>query len=430
MYLNLNYIYLTFIFFISANGMIIPLGRNFEIAQIIFIILFFFIIIQVIFNKKYTLKIGTKFFSLYILWILLMFLSILNKPETFIYTPRLETSRLQQYDLIGYMYIIWVILNFCVAIITYHFAIQKDMFIKIIRVLFIGSGVFSLYGIYQYLAVWILGSGAKSIVYILKDNYLFGVDHLRLSSFAREPLYYGNFLAIILVITIALTLSKKGYSCLKFNSYTFYLLFFINLTALFLTFSTGALVSLIGSSMIILFIKLFNKTDRIFKSPMNIILITVFIIGLLFSLSAGGFRVGNKIARLSDTSSGYGRIISILEAIEIIKDRPLTGIGLGNSIYFTRVRQIHNAYLNMAAETGLPSLFIFITIIYLIYKRVKKRYKESEYNKPIYLGLLGALFILLIQWLSFFAYMTTLAWFILGLLLAVPKVDEKHISAY
>jgi putative effector of murein hydrolase len=84
----------------------------------------------------------------------------------------------------------------------------------------------------------------------------------------------------------------------------------------------------------------------------------------------------------------------------------------------------------MAAETGLPSLFIFITIIYLIYKRVKKRYKESEYNKPIYLGLLGALFILLIQWLSFYAYMTTLAWFIIGLLLAVPKVKEGHVSAY
>ena len=417
-------------FFVSANGLIIPIGRNFEIAQVLFFILIGVIIIKLLSNTDYTLQINSKYFILYILWAFIMLISIFNKPETFLYAPVTETSRLQQYDMIGYMYLFWVILNLIVSIITYHFATQKGMFIKIIRMLFIGSGVFSLYGIYQYLAVWILGSGAQSIVYILKDDYLFGADQLRLSSFAREPLYYGNFLAIVLVITIALTLSRKGYSYLNFHSYTFYFIFFLNIVALFLTFSTGALFSLVGASMIILFIKLLNKKDRIFKSPMNIIIITIFSIMLLFSLSAGGFRVGSKISRLTDTSSNYGRMISIFEAIELIKDHPLTGVGLGNSIYFTRVRQIHNAYLNMAAETGLPSLFIFITIIYLIYKRVKKRYKESEYNKPIYLGLLGALFILLIQWLSFYAYMTTMVWFILGLLLAIPKVEEEHVSAY
>ena len=131
----LDRLFLCFVFFISANGLIIPIGRNFEIAQIIFFILMGLMIIKLLSDTDYTLQINSKYFILYMIWVFIMLISILNKPETFLYKPETETSRLQQYDLIGYMYLFWVILNLMVAIITYHFATQKGMFIKIIRII-------------------------------------------------------------------------------------------------------------------------------------------------------------------------------------------------------------------------------------------------------------------------------------------------------
>ena len=44
----LDCLFLCFVFSISANGLIVPIGRNFEIAQIIFFILIGFVVNKIV----------------------------------------------------------------------------------------------------------------------------------------------------------------------------------------------------------------------------------------------------------------------------------------------------------------------------------------------------------------------------------------------
>ncbi len=98
--------------------------------------------------------------------------------------------------------------------------------------------------------------------------------------------------------------------------------------------------------------------------------------------------------------SSATRLVIWKGALEMIKDHPVVGVGLGrfgelitSYARLDQARDAHNAYLITAAEMGLPALMLFLTTLaYLLWisNRVYRRHPE-RFVRATALGLLGGL---------------------------------------
>lgn len=129
-------------------------------------------------------------------------------------------------------------------------------------------------------------------------------------------------------------------------------------------------------------------------------------------------RYIDRISSISDTqeASSKGRLVAWANGLRMIKDRPITGVGYRNFVYVyhfytidkTEQRRVaHNSYVQVAAESGLPAFFIFMTLIgYTIYRlrAVRKTVRGSpgaewvvNYSRAleasIYGYMMGAMFL-------------------------------------
>ncbi len=93
-------------------------------------------------------------------------------------------------------------------------------------------------------------------------------------------------------------------------------------------------------------------------------------------------------------------------AFRMIEEQPLLGIGYG--LFFPLIRyywsggysiDAHNTYLIIAAEMGIPTLIIFLLIIFLVIANTYSLYKTTNdhFAKCVALGFLGGLFGLLMS---------------------------------
>ncbi len=117
-----------------------------------------------------------------------------------------------------------------------------------------------------------------------------------------------------------------------------------------------------------------------------------------------------------DDASSRGRLVAWENALRMIGDRPVTGVGYRNFVFvyhFYTVdkseqrRVAHNSYLQVAAESGLPAFFVFMAIIaYTLYRlrAVRRMVRGSpgaswiaNYSKAleiaIYGYMMGAMFL-------------------------------------
>lgn len=93
-------------------------------------------------------------------------------------------------------------------------------------------------------------------------------------------------------------------------------------------------------------------------------------------------------------------------AIAMIKEQPLLGVGYGLfypmiSYYWSQHRPIdaHNTYLIIAAEMGIPTLLIFLFIVFQVIRNTYLLYRTTQdpFSKAVALGFLGGLFALLMS---------------------------------
>ena len=134
-------------------------------------------------------------------------------------------------------------------------------------------------------------------------------------------------------------------------------------------------------------------------------LIFIFVILLIFSVILSPlqredlimFRITQLIYMFDIEKSPLGeRFYMWNSAMQIIKDNPFTGIGYGKVFreeYVTRIPEeavenrqphSHNILLEIALETGLPGLFLFLWLHLLILKYLLNAFKNSKnefYNK-------------------------------------------------
>jgi len=140
-----------------------------------------------------------------------------------------------------------------------------------------------------------------------------------------------------------------------------------------------------------------------------------------------------------DTSSAR-RIEAWRGAWAMIKDKPLFGVGYGLFPYFlprynpkAGYMDAHNSYFIIAAEQGVPTLLVFLLIVFMLIRYSYRVYKRSndKFYKAVALGFLGGLTGLLMANM-FGSRLNTLEisgyfWMLAGIIMRVYK-DNIHIG--
>lgn len=190
-------------------------------------------------------------------------------------------------------------------------------------------------------------------------------------------------------------------------------------TVLILVSSRGAWLGLFMGLFLWLFL------SRNFKKA--VIPFFIFIIFLLI--------VPSSRQRIMHTFNAKGdgqRIILMRSSLDMIKDNPFLGKGLGTYMdYFRQYAPIdkvyyaHNSYLQMWAEAGVFTIISFFLFLWFLFKDAIGAWRKS-YN-PVILALACAVFGFLVH--GFFEnhlyslQLSALCWLILGLLAASASID-------
>jgi O-antigen ligase len=80
-----------------------------------------------------------------------------------------------------------------------------------------------------------------------------------------------------------------------------------------------------------------------------------------------------------DTSheKGGGRLVIWQESLQVIAEHPLTGVGVGNAttemgLQYHRWLTVHNSYLQIGVELGVPGLIVFLLLLRTIWRNCRE----------------------------------------------------------
>ncbi|MEK7522997.1 MAG: O-antigen ligase family protein [Patescibacteria group bacterium] len=198
-------------------------------------------------------------------------------------------------------------------------------------------------------------------------------------SFVFRPFgtfYHANMFAIFLAVILPFFL----FFMIKSQKYIFKLGFFLMVVCLILTLGRAAwLASLISSLSILFYFEYHKKIILIRSLSFKKIVLCLFLVLPLFIYSIP--RVA-KISNILEEGGGLNvRIKQTNEALELVSQSPLFGVGKEMSIVKAIERnpegvfasfpsEIHNYFLLLAVENGLPYLGFFVTFLFFSFKKL------------------------------------------------------------
>jgi len=297
-------------------------------------------------------------------------------------------------------------------------AVQSEKFIKKIVVLPCISTFISLvFGLYQHFGNMKFGNNPISI------------NQGLINATFKDALSFGAFLAMIIPLTLGVCFAFKGIIRLFSFSialFSLYMVLFSGSKSGFLSIMISLILFLILSSIITL--NLIKARSISFKKTNWA---TFLIILLVITTLLGGIRFKNYLNKELATSRTllkvkslfkqenlksifYGRADTLWKmAISMIKDYPLSGVGIGgyiievsnySKLYATDVtpESAENYILQVGSELGLIGIFLVLCILWEIIKQVRRSYLKipsTDNYKFILIGAIAGIisFLLIIQ---------------------------------
>lgn len=240
----------------------------------------------------------------------------------------------------------------------------------------------------------------KTIIFLGLFFSLFGIIQFFQGKVVQANLPNSNFLAGFLVPSSGIVLSNLFFNSELRKSNRILNLFFLFLFgfALFLTRSRGGYLSLI----VVLTLLFFLKYKRL-----GLALIPITIV-LLFFISAPPSYLTNEVItsllKINDPYS-FTRLNIWLSTLKATIEKPLFGWGLGTfeTVFFRYNFPVYgtiahygkypgfamNEYLQILAELGVAGFFLIIWLIYLFFREIRQKIKESA-TWQLYAILLGS----------------------------------------
>lgn len=278
---------------------------------------------------------------------------------------------------------------------------EKARIKSLVTTMIIAAFLVSLYGIYQYFF------GFEHTLEYLKNT---GKDILIQSQYARDILlgkriissfFSPSMLAGYLITVIPLT---AGFLIDNWIKKKVLILTVISLSIMFialvLTKSMGGYLALFFT--LIIFFILVVKHSNMPKHILSCRIYPTAIIILVIIILTGSFILINRAERLIDLTNPQNSITQRLNygqaTVRIIKDFPITGVGLGNfgKVYFRYKTPnaldsnfSHNSFLQIWAESGMLGIAVFFWIIFLFFKLAGNCLKIHD-QKGLTIGLISA----------------------------------------
>jgi O-antigen ligase len=284
-----------------------------------------------------------------------------------------------------------------------------------------GVGVLAFYGMMQYFGV----------DPIMRDEIRQGWN-VAFSTFGN-PNFAGSFYVMILPLSLYLV-DAYGWKL--------YPLFAWILFSLLLTYSTaswiGGLLSLIIALALIAVKTPHNKQKRIFLKRTLVISALVVLLFNVFTSNAFFDEIGKTTGEAVDVvengntnqTAGSGRVFIWTKTIVLISQRPWLGFGVENMAeafsqqfmddmeevfgFALTVDKAHNEYLQVAVDSGIPSLIIYLMFLLSIFFRSFRGIEHKRAHIFILSAVLGYLSQALFSFSTISA--TYLFWIILGIL--------------
>jgi O-antigen ligase len=310
----------------------------------------------------------------------------------------------------------------------------------IVAVLLLTGVVQSILGLAQYasggsLGLQIFGESKSYNVYSLT---MAGTEVIsRVSGTFGHPNSLAGYLVMLVLINLSLfwaPVSPKVKVAL-------WLTLVLMGTALILTFSRAGWLALGVAAMFSLYLSAF----RWIRHRALSFFVSLAMVFILFIVSVGLITPLRQRLFLEDYGAARTRIPLIEVAVNIIGHHPWLGIGLGNytmaapdydvtpeGISYEFPRPVHNEFLLIAAEQGLPALGLFLVIVlYVVAQLFRLSQSRTDPFLPyLAIGLLGTLCAWSVSRLMDYNYVLLgdPFWLLVGVSLAMVQVSRQEGS--
>lgn len=327
--------------------------------------------------------------------------------------------------------------SYCsIFLFSYRFLVGKQEK-SVLPGMAIASILVSIYGILQHFKLDFLPRNSRK----LNDD--------RSYAFFDNPNFYGSYLVLLIMITLTLYLGTEN----KKLMIVYFSILNLNFVALLFSETRSGWVG-VFCGLVFLTIFLILKRKKLWKKWVSVLAAFALVIILMNLVEQGNYMdrmntvFTDSYKVLVNKGSGHegaSRLFIWKESLTLLEDYFWLGSGpdtleevfpasekekeqfLGSTTRI--VDKVHNEYLHMAVTIGVPALFAYLSILFLVLKYAFQAAKRKQGESEIYFyGLISVIFAYLVQ--AFFNIsvvpVAPLFWGLLGLTLANAK---RHLGA-
>ena len=210
--------------------------------------------------------------------------------------------------------------------------------------------------------LWLLTLGSSVPAVTVVKEYLSGdLVGARVQGYLSALTSNPNDVALTLNIAVALAVGLALASRRRGHRIALAAVIALGVAGVVVTFSRAGFIFLTTTLLLYL--------GRLKKGRSGIVLLLLLL--LVLTLNVDGFiaRLGT-IGDVQTDGSGRERWETMGKAFYLMATHPLTGVGVGQSIIAlndiggVRWRHIHNVYLEIAVDLGIPALLVYLLLLY------------------------------------------------------------------
>jgi len=360
-----------------------------EFGLIVLVFLVFTRFSDVIIEYHFLPSVAKPYMVLIFITILLRWVMFQNRPQGW-FKPALMFGLL---SLVGFVSLVYspvpdrvlgrlvddlkdaIIAIFIVILLQSNNAFRRTIWTLIFVAIFLGT-----------LTVFQYATGTFDNAYggfaVSQQHQIIGtIDDYRATGPIGDPNFFAQIMTVLVPISFERFLHEKR---LRFRLLALWGMT-VSVFAVILTYSRGGLFAMLAGVLVLL---IFYPPKRI-QVPIIILSIAIFI-SLLpphyldrFLTLGDIFSSGKSNTLRVEDRSLQGRASENLAGWEMIKDKPLFGIGLSSYSYLFPLysknqgialvasqREAHNMFIEVAAETGIVGFFIFGILLLISFRSV------------------------------------------------------------
>ncbi len=302
--------------------------------------------------------------------------------------------------------------------------------------LWFGAGIVALFGLYQFVGDYLgLPPALTGLVPSYSGAAAFGFA--RITGPSLEPLYFANYLLLPLLTAAAFLIGTRGKGRFRLG------VFLAVVGVVFvLTLARGAFIG-VGAGLLLIIIRYWRNLLRpkVIVAVVSTLLIAgVAVVWLLLQTAHDNesplTAFSHQIGVTGTDVSSQQRVGTVTAAAGLVRNHPLTGIGVGNFGHYyqdpsaaasgdEQVSQtVHNQPFETLVETGVIGLAALGLVGFVLLKRTIEAWRRvrGRFLTAALVGSAAAVLAIFVQAQTFSALYLMHIWFAIGLLVAVQNL--------